>query len=110
MISYKGLTKAEALAALWNGSRCQGLSFFGADLGHTHMTADEAQKIIDERKNGEGLYFDYLEGRVLKVDLRTDDECFNEALYDRDLGPGAAQRVISHALAQKEGTDEVSEG
>lgn len=41
-----------------------------------------------------GTYFDYLKGRVMKVDLSNDD-CFEEWLYDRDNGNGAAQRAIN---------------
>ena len=92
MVSYKEHTKAQVLAALWIGSHAQGMSFFATIPTHTHMTEEEAQKIIDER--GENLYFDYLEGRVLKVDLRGDSEEFDERLYDRDCGEGAAQRAI----------------
>lgn len=40
-----------------------------------------------------GTYFDYLYGRVMKVDLSSDDG-FEERLYDRDNGKGAAQKVI----------------
>lgn len=53
-------------------------------------------------------YFDYLYGRVMKVDLSS-DESFEERLYDRDNGTGAAQRVIDRlrngtARAPKTGT------
>ena len=38
-------------------------------------------------------YFDYLKGRVMKLDLTSDDE-FDPWGYDRDNGRGAAQNVI----------------
>lgn len=37
-------------------------------------------------------YFDYLYSKVLKVELSGDE--FDEYLYDRDCGPGDAQRAI----------------
>ena len=93
MVNFSGHSKAKVLAALWNGSHCQGMSFFAANPTHNTMTEAEAQQIIDER--GSNLYFDYLEGRVLKVDLRGDVEAFDERLYDRDCGDGAAQKAIN---------------
>lgn len=87
MIDTKGLKKADVLAALYNNSRVQGLGFLQAVPGK--MSPQEAQEILDKGYT----YFDYLHGRVLKVDLK-DDEGFEEYLYDRDLGRGAAQRVI----------------
>ena len=52
------------------------------------MTVAEAEEILNQT-----TYFDYLKGRVMKVDLSSDDS-FEEWLYDRDNGKGAAQRVI----------------
>ena len=45
-------------------------------------------------------YFDYLYGRVLKVDLSGDG--FDERLYDRDCGEGAAQRAVDSIRAERE--------
>lgn len=36
---------------------------------------------------------DYLHGRVMKINLKSDTE-FDPRLYNRDLGEGAAERVI----------------
>lgn len=52
------------------------------------MDESEAAKILETTND-----FDYLEGRVLKVNLSNDDG-FEEWLYDRDNGNGAAQRAI----------------
>jgi hypothetical protein len=92
MISINGLDKAAVLAALYNSSRPQGLGFLRATPGD--MTRDEArQVIIDGDDHGHrDLYFDYVKGRVLKVDLGGDT--FDPCLYDRDNGEGAAERVI----------------
>ena len=43
----------------------------------------------------------YLHGRVLKVDLSRDE--FDERLYDRDCGEGAAQRAVDSVRAEQEG-------
>ena len=40
MVSYKEHTKAQVLAALWNGSHAQGMSFFATIPTHTHMTEE----------------------------------------------------------------------
>ena len=40
-----------------------------------------------------GTYFDYLYGRILKVDLSGDE--FDERLYERDNGRDSAARAIS---------------
>ena len=45
-------------------------------------------------------YFDYLKGRVMKVDLSEDDG-FEEWLYDRDNGEGAAQSALDNYLLEK---------
>lgn len=88
MVSIKGLGKAKVLAALYNASHPQGMGF----LQYTpeDMTEQEAQALLDQRGN---FSFDYLKGRVMKVDIRSDE--LDERLYDRDNGPGAAQRAIN---------------
>ncbi len=47
-------------------------------------------------------YFDYLAGRVMKIDLSGDE--LDPRLYDRDLGQGAAERTID-ALRRKTNAD-----
>lgn len=86
MVDIRGLNKATVLAALYNASHPQGLGFLQYDP--SDMTVSEAETLLQSY-----TYFDYLKGRVMKVDLES-DESFNEALYDRDNGIGAAQRVI----------------
>lgn len=87
MVSIKGLSKAAVLATLYNHSQPLGLGI----LQYTpeNMTEQEAQAILDQRGH---FSFDYLKGRVMKVDIRLDE--LDERLYDRDNGPGAAQRAI----------------
>ena len=86
MISIKGYNKADVLAALYNRARPLGMGFLHYDP--TAMTKDQAQKILDSGQT----YFDYVQGRVMKVDLSKND--FNPSLYDRDNGPGAALMAI----------------
>ena len=84
-ISLVGLDKAEVLAGLYNASKPQGLGFLHYDP--KPMTVEEARALLVNQ-----TYFDYLYGRVMKVDLSGDR--LNPWGYDRDLGQGAAQRVI----------------
>lgn len=86
MIKIGHLNKADVLAALFNHARTQGLARLHYKPEHI-MDRAEAQGLLDEYQT-----FDYLEGRVLKVDLRTDE--LAEWLYDRDNGQGAAARII----------------
>jgi hypothetical protein len=95
MINIAGLDKAKVLAALYNGSRQQGLGFLDP-VGRYQFSVDDADVIL--RQRGEDLYFDYLHGRVMKVNLRGDE--FEEWLYDRDNGAGAAKRVIDALRAE----------
>lgn len=86
MIDISGLDKADVLAALYNGSRPQGLGVLHFDP--QPMTVKEARSLVET-----GTYFDYLKGRVLKVDISGD--ALDPRLYDRDLGEGAAERALS---------------
>ena len=85
-ISLEGLDKAEVLAALYNASKPLGMGFMHYDS--SQMTKEEAQECIEKF----GPYFDYLKGRVMKIDLSSDD--LQVGLYDRDNGQGAAKRVV----------------
>jgi hypothetical protein len=86
-IDISNLNKAQVLASLYNNSQPLGLGFLQATSGD--MTTDEAQAHIDKGD----LYFDYLNGRVMKVDLEGDS--LETWLYDRDNGEGAASRAIA---------------
>jgi len=85
MIDISNHSKAKVLAALYNASKPQGMGL----LHYTPeaMTEKEAEILLAEHKS-----FDYLKGRVMKVNLEKDT--FDPWLYDRDNGPGAAQRAI----------------
>jgi hypothetical protein len=94
MIDIKGFSKAKLLASLYNRARPQGMGFLQYDP--KDMTIEEAQKIIDElTMNGYRLYFDYLKGRVMKVNLSKD--MLDPSLYDRDNGPGSAFEAVCNS-------------
>ncbi len=86
MISLEGLSKADVLAALYNASRPQGMGFLHYDPAP--MTGEQAAVLLKE-----DTYFDYLKGRVMKVNLG--NENLDARLYDRDNGDGAAERAIA---------------
>ena len=86
MIDITGMDKAVVLSKLYNHAQVQGMGFLNATP--EDMTVDEAKKII----NDGFLKFDYLHGRVMKVGISGDE--LSERFYDRDNGPGAAQRAL----------------
>ncbi len=87
MIDIKGLDKAKVLKALYDGSHIQGMGFLQAVPEGT-VTVQRCRELLKR-----STYFDYLYGRVLKVDLSKDE--FDERLYDRDNGTGAAARAVA---------------
>jgi hypothetical protein len=98
-IDITGLDRAEVLAALFNRAQQQGNGFVhlrGA-AGTLPMTAEEAQAQITAA--GGDLYFDYLNGRVMKVDLTPDS--LDEWGYDRDNGQGAAAMALEPLLSRR---------
>ena len=84
-IDLSGLDKADVLAALYNASRAQGMGFLHYEP--KLMTPDQARELLLS-----DTYFDYLKGRVMKIDLSKDT--LHPGLYDRDNGKGAAARAI----------------
>lgn len=86
MIDLKGKDKAEVLAKLYNASRPQGMGFLQATK--QDMTRGEAAELLASGQT----YFDYLKGRVMKVDLSGDE--LEPRLYDRDNGLGAAAAAL----------------
>jgi hypothetical protein len=84
------LDKAEVLAALYNGSKQQGLGFLD-ERGSTKMAVEEAREELKRT-----TYFDYLHGRVMKIDLSKDE--LDTWLYNRDNGHDAAERIIKELI------------
>lgn len=87
-MNIQGLNKAEVLAALYNNAIVGGLGIL--HFKNKEMTTEEAEQILDQDPN---RYFDYLKGRVMKIKIAGDE--IDTRLYNRDNGPGAAERVIS---------------
>ena len=85
-VSLAGLNKADVLAALYNGSKPLGMGFLAFKAAD--MSRAEVQRMLD----GGQTYFDYVQGRVMKVDLSGDE--LNTWGYNRDNGVGAAERII----------------
>lgn len=88
MLSIAGLDKAEVLMTLFNASKQQGMGFMDKS-GAKSMTLEEARDIVDSGH----LDFDYLKGRIMKVDISGDK--MDEWLYDRDNGVGAAEQALA---------------
>ncbi len=96
-IDISKLNEADVLAGLYNASKPLGMGFL--HFQPEPMTREEAEGFLKEHR-----YFDYLKGRVMKVDFfdskRPESErnmpgmLQGERLYDRDNGDGATQRVI----------------
>lgn len=85
-VSLVGLNKAAVLAALYNAAQPQGMGFMHYDP--KPMTLEEAEDLLKGT-----TYFDYLKGRVMKVDIRDDE--LDTRNYDRDNGYGTAEQVIT---------------
>lgn len=86
MIDIKGINKAKLLASLYNEAKVQGMGFLHAD--NNDMSEAEAKEILQS-----GTSFDYLKGRVMKIDVGNDTMQID--LYDRDNGAGVAEKIVN---------------
>ncbi|KKN19283.1 hypothetical protein LCGC14_0947120 [marine sediment metagenome] len=105
-INVSDINPAELLAGLYNASSVQGMGILQAQEGK--MTKEEAEDLLvgkkietdyegytfGKREEGEPAYFDYLHGKVMKVEIN--GQSLRTALYDRDNGTGAAQLVVDN--------------
>lgn len=89
-IDIKGIDKAELLAGLYNASRQKGMGFLHS-RGGRDMTKEQAEEEIKAAQPE--LYFDYLHGRVMKVQLSGDT--LSPWGFDRDNHEGAAAEVVA---------------
>lgn len=88
-IDVTGINKAQLLKALYDDAKPLGMGML--HFQPEPMTIEEADRLSKEH-----TYFDYLKGRVMKVDISGDTlRCL---LYDRDNGDGAAKRALQHLL------------
>jgi hypothetical protein len=98
-ISINNLSKSSVLAALYNNAKSHGMGFL--QYKKDSMSAEDASQLLQITHD-----FDYIRGRVLKVDLSGDS--FSPRLYNRDNGPNAAENAIAH-LVKKQASDEKNE-
>jgi hypothetical protein len=85
-VSIAGIDKAVLLHTLWAHSCQQGMGF----LQKNEFSLEDAREAVKNE-----TYFDYVQGRVVKCDIGTDE--METRLYDRDLGQGAAARAVEAA-------------
>ena len=105
-IEVSGIDPAVLLAALYNRSfvNSNGMGILQARPGD--MTLEEAQVYLSGKVEGDYMgkaltrngnrYFDYLNGKVMKVEIN--GKTLRVGLYDRDMGQGAAQKVVDQLL------------
>jgi hypothetical protein len=105
-VSTGDLTDAEVLAALYNAAKPLGMGWL--NYSPEPMSTEEAEKVLEEARRysayPEDVYFDYLDGRVVKTSIGEGE--IDPRLYDRDNGEGAARAAIEAAIAAKESTVE----
>lgn len=80
------ISKPKVLAALFNAAKPLGLGFIHYDPNHV-MNEVEAAGLLQNQ-----TYFDYHEGRLMKVDLSSDE--LRTSMYNRDNGENAAEDAI----------------
>lgn len=92
-IDISGLDKADVLCALYNNARAQGMGFL-------HFTPEPLSRAeaLEELKRIER--FDYLKGRVMKVDLSNNE--LHVGLYDRDNGEGSSASALSELITKRD--------
>ena len=95
MIRISGLKHCDILIALYNRAKPLGRGHLQFDP--KPMTVEQAQKILAKMPTaGSSIYFEYLSGRVMKVDIVGPD--LDPRLYDRDNGEGAALEALQPLL------------
>lgn len=87
-IDISGLDKASVLMALYAAAKPQG-------MGYLQFTPGFLERSVAEDLLKHDTYFDYLRGRVMKVNLAGDR--LDPWLYDRDNGPNAAMKALQRA-------------
>jgi hypothetical protein len=95
MVDITGLDPAEVLAALFNAAKTQGVAslFYTPD----DMSVDSARELLKK-----STYFDYLFGRVMKLEITLESKEIDVRLYNRDNGEDAAQDVINELKVMKD--------
>jgi len=83
--------QAKLLVLLYNNSKPQGMGFLHYD--NTDMTEEEAKLALTIYEDGKECYFDYVKGRVMKVDL-TIGKKLDLYLYKRDNGDDIDNKLL----------------
>jgi hypothetical protein len=94
-MNIKGLKKEAVLAALYNASKLQGMGFL--HYNPKPMTEAEAAELL--KRYEANPYFDYLYGRVMKIEISGDE--LDTGLYNRDNGIDAAEKVDRSYLGRR---------
>jgi hypothetical protein len=97
-VDFTGIPKALAFAELYNSAKAQGWGFFHAT--EKQMSVEDAKKALKDNRSG---YFDYHNGRVMKVNMKTYPLLGNWG-YDRDNGKGKMQEIADKLKNSKEGS------
>lgn len=92
-VDITGLDPAAVLAALYNNAKIQGKGVRDP-RGSMSLSVDDARDYLQRSDR-----FDYVQGRVLKVDLSAASAAVDVRLYDRDNGAGRGAWVIEHLRA-----------
>ncbi len=86
-VDCSGLTKEDVLTHLYNNAKPLGMGFIQAKA--EPMSIQEAKSQLSENS-----YFDYLNGRPLKISFSS-YPIIDSHLYDRDQGgPGTMKRLV----------------
>ena len=96
-INLQGITRSQALAALFNYAKPKGLGELTYKPNH-RMDDFEAARILTQDTD-----IDYLEGRVIKVNFGKSIDSIDVDLYNRDNGKDAAQRAIAYETDRARG-------
>lgn len=87
-----GMSCVNAFRALWENSKPAAFfRSFPAREAEASATVATAEKVANLFRAG--TYFDYAGGRMLKTEFSAFPK-LDVRLYDRDFGPGAAQKAI----------------
>jgi hypothetical protein len=93
-IDISKMDKAWVLMRLFNAAAPKGNSNLA--YSPTQMTLEQAEEVVRlMRQNRRLLSFDYVRGRVLKIDIEYDE--LDARLYDRDNGEGQAAIALGVA-------------
>ena len=104
-MNIRGLDKARVLMALYNASTT--IAPVARMLGEVGqpMTLRRAREIYEGSPN---KYFDYVNGRLIKVSLLTEELDFR--LYDRDNGRGAGEMAVLEEFTRQQTRRPIYEG